>query len=123
MTTTPTWASGCVGKHTMDAALCLRDLIRAGLMRGECSANDIGDYEFTQPNVIGAVFKLLPKLGFAKTDRIARSDGEKRHSGLILVWKLTDRRVAEDYWLALEDEIKDKLRVLAEKDQQGRLAI
>ena len=90
-----TWVKGILSKRTPDAIRILMDLIEAGLKNGQCSALDVRDVRFAQPNVIGAVFKILPKVGFSHTDRRIKSTVYRKHGRRVDVWELTDRQKAE----------------------------
>lgn len=89
------WIRGVVEKHSLDALAVFAALLKAGLANGECSANDIPEGVAEGSNVRGACFKLLRGAGFVKSDRIAKSTGRRRHAGLILIWTLDQRWLAE----------------------------
>jgi hypothetical protein len=84
------WLVGMLKKRTPDAIRILCDLIEAGLKKGECSANDIRDVSFDQPNIIGGVFKILGKFGFEHTDRRIKTIALKKHGRRVDVWKVND---------------------------------
>ena len=96
-TTIDTWVMPTLAKHSPDAIRVLMDLIEAGLKRGECSALDIRDLHFDQPNVIGATMKTLRRLGFVHTDRRATSTIKRKHGRRVDVWELAERWKAERF--------------------------
>ena len=88
------WCRGILLKRSPDALRIIADLLEAGLKRGQCSANDIRDVRFDEPNIIGGVFRILPRFGFQQTDRrvkplVARKNGRK-----VYVWELVDHEKA-----------------------------
>lgn len=85
-----TWLQGILSKRTPDAVRILCDLIEAGLRKGECSANDVRDVSFEQPNIIGSVFRILPKFGFTHTDRREVTQRARKHKRRVDVWALDD---------------------------------
>lgn len=92
-----TWLTGILKKRTPDSIRILCDLIEAGIKQGHCSANDVRDVEFDEPNIIGATFKLLPKLGFkVNRARQVQTQADKKHKRWVPVWELVDRRTAWD---------------------------
>lgn len=88
------WVRATVQKSSLDALAVIAALLKAGLAKGVCSANDIPAGVATGSNVRGACFKILSRAGFVKTGAITRSDGTRRHSGLILLWELADQAKA-----------------------------
>jgi len=85
------WLRGMLGKRTPDAVCVLGDLLEAGLKRGECSAKDVRDRSFSQPNVIGGVFRLLPRMGFiCNYARREKMTDKKKHSRSVPVWELKE---------------------------------
>jgi len=91
------WATGCIAKRTPDALRALSYLLEAGLRRGDCSAADIPEaVTFAQVNVVGAVFKLLPRCGFYKDrSRWVTLTVRKKHGRDVPVWVLEHRWKAE----------------------------
>ena len=87
-----TWLTGILKKRTPDSIRILCDLLEAGIKNGHCSANDVRDVDFAEPNIIGATFKLLPKLGFkVNRARQVQTKADKKHRRWVPVWELVDR--------------------------------
>ena len=101
MTDQPSWLTGMLSKRTPDAVRCLLDLIEAGLRNGRVSANDIRQQDISEPNVIGGVFKTLPRFGFVHTDERVTTTAKRKHARRVDVWELRDRGKAESYVNAL----------------------
>lgn len=99
------WLKGMLSKRTPDAVRILCDLVEAGLRKGECSANDIRDIVLEEPNIIGGVFKILPKFGFTHTDRREVMKRKKRHGGRVDVWELTDTYSAQQLLVQLKGHL------------------
>ena len=97
------WLKGMLAKRTPDAIRILCDLIEAGLRKGECSANDIRDITFAQPNIIGGVFKTLPKFGFTHTDKREVTQRARKHGRRVDVWTLTDTSTAQQLLVHLKN--------------------
>lgn len=97
MSDSESWLQPFLAKHTPDVLRVFADLVEAGLRNGECSANDIRDVDFAEPNIIGASMKGLRALGFVSTGKILKSTKPNRHAGMILKWRLEDRRKAEEF--------------------------
>jgi hypothetical protein len=91
------WVRGLIAKHPIETLRLLALLANAGLSRGTASANDLPDAKFAHPNVVGAAFKLLHKLGFAKTGRILPATRPSSHGRFVLEWRLADARRAEEF--------------------------
>lgn len=91
------WLQPLLAKRTPDAIRVIIDLVQAGLRNGECSANDVRDVEFDEPNIIGGAFKCLRAIGFVSTNEAIKSTKPHRHAGMILKWKLVDRSKAEQF--------------------------
>lgn len=91
-----TWLRPMLEKRSTDAIRVLLDLLDAGIARGKCSALDVREREYEQPNVIGGVFKMLPKFGFIHTDERVKSTAKRKHARRVDVWKLPDARLAVD---------------------------
>lgn len=91
------WAAGIINKRTPEAIRALSYLLEAGLRAGECSATDIPDgLTFTEPNVIGAVFKLLKRCGYVQDrTRWVKPRTSRKHGRPVPVWILADRWKAE----------------------------
>ena len=89
----PSWLRGILAKRTTDSVRVLSDLVEAGLRKGHCSANDVRDVKFAEPNVIGGTFKILHAFGFVKTVPV-KATRKKRHGGTIFLWVLEDRAAA-----------------------------
>jgi len=86
----PGWCRGIIAKRTPDALAILADLIKAGLSRGYCTANDITPRKLSEPNVVGGVFKLLPQLGFVQTGERVKPEHKQKHGRLLFVWELRE---------------------------------
>ena len=97
----------------------LTPLANAAKKRGECSALDVRDVHFDQPNVIGSSFKLLKKLGFVSSGRIAKSEKKRRHGGLILIWELRERYKAEQFI----SKCRNRLLELGPEKEQDQLSL
>ena len=97
MNDSESWLQPILAKRTPDAIRVLTDLVQAGLAKGECSANDVRDVEFSEPNIIGSAFKCLRALGFVSTGTVLKSTKPHRHAGMILKWRLEDRGRAEKF--------------------------
>ncbi len=91
-----TWLRPLLAKRSPDAVRILCDLLEAGIRKGECSANDVRDTHFEQPNVIGSVFKIIRKFGFIHTERRIKTVIKRKHSRRVDVWELADRSKAEN---------------------------
>jgi hypothetical protein len=89
------WLAPFLARRTPDVIRILTDLVQAGLARGECSANDVRDVNFAEVNIVGASFKCLRSLGFVTTGEVLKSNKPLRHAGMIMRWRLDDRRKAE----------------------------
>jgi len=92
-----TWLKPLLAKRTPDAIVILADLIQAGLRNGTASANDIQPRALAQPNVVGGVFKVLPKFGFIHTDMRVKTIVPKKHARRVDVWALSNRSKAEAF--------------------------
>jgi len=93
----PAWCRGVLLKRTPDAIRVMVDLVEDGVRNGECSALDVRDVHFDQPNVIGSVFKILHRLGFTHTDRRVKSKVKRKHARRVDVWELTDSSKARTF--------------------------
>jgi hypothetical protein len=90
----PTWLAPMLKKRTPDAIRVLMDLIEAGLRKGECSPNDVRERDLEQSNVIGGIFKGLPKFGFKQSDRRIRGKYKSQHGRKVFIWVLEDPTLA-----------------------------
>jgi hypothetical protein len=116
----PAWLTGIVTKRTPEILRMLMELCEAGLRKGEVSGNDLTERNLTQPNSIGATFKLLGKVGFVTTNRITRSTNQKSHGAIILIHELRERWKAE----AFIDKCREHLLGLkVDGNGQTRLAL
>ena len=111
---TKAWLEPMLAKRSPDAIRVLCDLLEAGLKNGECSANDVRDVRFDEPNVIGGCFKLLPKFGFVHTDRRVKTEAAKKHYRRVDVWELSSRGKAE----AVIAQLRGTLLRVEENGQQ-----
>jgi len=87
-TDTMEWLNPMLRKRSIDAVHIFLDLIQAGMLRGEVSANDVKHRELAEPNIIGGVFKVLHKFGFRHTDRRVKSTGKQKHARRVDVWEV-----------------------------------
>ncbi len=94
------WVRGVLAKHPVESLRLLAALCEAGLRSGTCSANDLGDQSYSQPQAVGAVFKLAKRVGFVRTDSIVPSTRSRSHASFILVWRLEERWKAERFLAA-----------------------
>jgi len=93
--TEPSWLRPMLIRWTPQAIRVLMQLVEAGLARGECSPNDITDRYYPEPNVVGAVFKALPKFGFQQADRRINSVHASQHGRKVFVWECVDSMQAQ----------------------------
>lgn len=84
------WLVGIISKRPADIIRVLMDLLEAGIKNGRCTANDVRDIQFDEPNVIGSTFRLLPRMGFVKTERRVKMTQKRKHARDVAVWELTD---------------------------------
>lgn len=85
------WLAGILRKRPLDGIVVLADCCRAGLERGECSALDVRDRQFKQPNIVGATMRgTLRQSGFRHTDRRVKSKVKRKHARKVDVWVLID---------------------------------
>ena len=89
------WCRGILLKRSPDAIRVLVDLLEAGLKHGECSPNDMRDICFDEPNVIGSVFKILPRFGFVQSDRRVATQLVRKHKRKVFIWELRDPQRAQ----------------------------
>lgn len=59
------------------------------------SANDLGDMGFEQPNLVGGLFKTLPRFGFRHTDERVKTVAKRKHARRVDCWVLEDRAKAK----------------------------
>lgn len=90
------WLVGVIRKHPLDVLQVLGDLLKAGLARGQCSANDIRDRDYSKPQCIGATFKILKRMGFKQLDKRIANTNKKGHGRRVHVWSLEERYKAEN---------------------------
>jgi hypothetical protein len=89
------WILGLLHRHTSDALSILGELLKASLILGTCSVNDIATIP-TDKGVTGAVMKLLKEMGFEHTkEKIP--DMRLGKKGKVSVWKLVDKSKVETY--------------------------
>jgi hypothetical protein len=91
------WCTGIIHKRTADALSVLADLIRAGLARGYCTANDVRDRSYDEPNIISACFKVLPNVGFKQTSQRIKPDARRKHGRLLYIWNLVEPAKARQF--------------------------
>ena len=93
---TPGWVDGLKAKRPLEWIRALSYLIDAGLRQGYVTANDIPeDVRFDEPNVIGANFKDLKRLGFRKSNRTVKATAARKHGRDLPVWILEEPTVAK----------------------------
>jgi hypothetical protein len=95
----------------------LCDLLEAGIKNGCCSANDIRDITFNQPNIIGGIFKILPKFGFLHTDRRVKTIARKKHARRVDVWEVKDMAQARDTLDKIQSIILGKAKELIKQQE------
>ena len=84
------WLEGLLAKRTPDALAIMGDLIKAGLRKGHCSANDITHRDVEQPNIIGGVFMVIKRMGFRQTDRREEAAHKSQNGRKVFVWELEE---------------------------------
>jgi len=112
------WCRGLLAKYPAEVLAIMAALCEAGLKRGTVSANDISQVSYTDPHVIGATFKAMKRLGFAKSDRIIASTRPRSNSSFVLVWELAERWKAEAFLsecrkLLIGQERKEEQKLLS----------
>jgi len=113
------WLTGIITKRTPDCLSILGDLLEAGLRQGHCSAADVRDRDFEQPNIIGSSFKLLPGLGFKCNEgRRITLKAEKKHSRRVPVWELVEASRAEQALKKIRGIIMPQ-----DEDKDGQLVL
>ena len=96
MTAQPKYLDPMLQKRAATQAQILADLLRAGLMRGECSANDITcPIPEGEENVIGGVFQKLRGCGFVQTGKRIKPAREEQHGRKVYVWRLVRHSTAQ----------------------------
>ena len=89
------WCSGVIQKHKADGVRVCCDLLEAGLRRGYVTANDIRDVYFSEPNVIGGIFKSCMRgCGFTKTKETEKAQAKKKHGRDLPIWILINSNMA-----------------------------
>jgi hypothetical protein len=94
------WLQGIICNRSTDMLRVLLELLDAGLSKGTVSALDIPDgvkAALPQPNVIGADFKLLPKLGFVATGERIRMPQSTTHRRFVSVYRLDEPAKARKF--------------------------
>ncbi len=91
------WVRGLIAKYPVETLRLLAILANAGIARGTVSANDLDAEQYQNPKVVGAAFKVLRRLGFAKTGQIVASTRPKSHGSFVLEWRLLDSRKAMEF--------------------------
>ena len=95
------WLVGIIEKRTPDVLRVLSELVAAGLKRGYCSANDVISRDLAEPNVIGATFKTLKRLGFRQLDTRIAPKHESQHGRKVFVWELEHPSKAREFLKAV----------------------
>jgi len=108
------WLKPMLQKRSIDAVHVFLDLIQAGLLHGEVSANDVKHRDLAEPNIIGGVFKVLHKFGFKHTDRRVKSTGKQKHARRVDVWEV-------ESYSKLNAAKKEITNVLANAEPQPEL--
>jgi len=112
------WARGCISKRTPDALSILSDILNAGLYKGQITANDVQDKVYSEPNIIGSTFRLLPRLGFrCDYTQMVKAQGRKKHGRNLPTWVLDERWKAETFLRVLRSNM------LAVQDDQFLLKV
>jgi len=111
-------------KRTPDSISVLMDCLEAGLRKGEITANDIRDKEWTEPNVLGGTMRAcLPACGF-RIDRSRphiKAIAKKKNGRMLPVWVL-DEPVKAGHAIAKLKRITFDLIGAEEKGEtQGQL--
>jgi hypothetical protein len=90
------WLRPLLAKRSLDGIRVLSDLIEAGLAKGECSANDVRDVAFAQPNIIGGVFATIRRFGFVPDycGRRVSTHTKRKHRRRVGVWVLSNHSLA-----------------------------
>ncbi len=91
------WVKGLIRKWPVSALAILAALCEAGLKRGTASANDTAGVVYSDPHVVGAVFKVLARVGFVKGNEIIASTRPKSNASFVLVWTLVDPSKARQF--------------------------
>jgi len=86
-----------LAKRKPDALVVLCQLVRAGLSKGYCSANDVITRDLRESNVIGGVFSCLRNLGFVQTNRRLPGKHASQHSRKVFIWELTSTEKAQRF--------------------------
>ncbi len=92
-----TWVTGIIAKRPTDAIIVLSHLLKAGIRNGQTSAADIPSaLDFEEPNIIGSIFRVLPRCGFYKDrSQYVKMKDKKKHGRDVPVWVLDERWKAE----------------------------
>jgi len=114
------WVAGIVGKRPLDCLRVLIDLLEAARAHGQCSANDVRQVGFQQPNVIGATFKLLPSFGIKWDGTVTKSNHKTRKNGLIRVWKVEAYGPVNTAIDQVKELLASRLSQLPRTQEQGR---
>lgn len=113
----PVWLVGIITKRTPDVLRVLSELVEAGISRGYCSANDVQSREMAEPNVIGATFKTLKKLGFRQLDERLEPKYRSQHGRKVYKWELVEPQKARQFLTA----VRSKLLTVGMYDPQPEL--
>jgi len=84
------WLRGLLIKRTPDALAVIGDLFEAVQRQGHCSANDIRDRTFDEPNIIGGVFRILPKFGVTSCGERLKTTAKRKHARRVDKYLVTD---------------------------------
>ena len=107
---TPGWLVGILNKRSTKAVRILLELIEVGLRNGKVSANDVTvDVEKSEANVIGAVFKILPRFGFVHTDLRVKTTDPRKHGRRVDVWDLQRPSLASQLMAPVKRVVTDRV--------------
>ena len=90
------WMMGIIKKRTPDGLNVISQVLKAALAQGHVTANDVVDRRYVEPRIIGAVFKLLPSMGFEQDwTRLVKATSKLAHGRMLPTWVLVNRWKAE----------------------------
>ena len=90
----PEWLVPTLTKYSPDSVCVIMQCVKAGLRKGECSANDVTTDNLDEVNVVGGSFKRLRRFGFVKTDRRVKGKRPEQHGRDFPIWVLEQRHLA-----------------------------
>jgi hypothetical protein len=89
------WCRGIIRKRTPDAVTALMAVLNHARAHGQVSAADIDLPRFAEPNVIGAVWKLMRRCGLRKTGQYVKCAQARKHSREVPVWEVWDYQMLD----------------------------